>query len=360
MSISVGIVGLPNVGKSTLFNALLQKQSALAANYPFATIEPNVGVVAVPDHRLPKLAQVVNTTKIVPATVEFYDIAGLVKGASQGAGLGNKFLSHIREVNVIAHVVRAFNNHDIVREGSVSPIADYETIETELQLADLSTLQKQSPPKGNQPKELHERWQTIQSWKEALDQGTSLRGLMNTEHDRSLAKELSLLTAKPQLIVANVDEEQLAKNSKFQSELARELKIDPSNVVVICARLEEELAELENEDKEIFLKEFGQQKTGLENFIIQSYQTLGLQSFYTAGELEARAWTINQGTTAQQAAGVIHSDFAKKFIAAHVVDYQHFIQVEGWKNARDQGLVRQEGRNYIMQSNDVVEFAVGR
>lgn len=360
MSLSVGIVGLPNVGKSTLFNALLQKQSALAANYPFATIEPNVGVVPVPDDRLPQLAQVVNTKKIVPATVEFYDIAGLVKGAAEGAGLGNKFLAHIREVNVIAHVVRAFSDTNVVREGSVSPVADYETIETELQLADLATLQKQVEPKGNQAKELHARWQRIQSWTNSLNNGDSLRHMVNTTEEKVLAKELSLLTAKPQVIVANVDEDELSNSESIREELAQQLGIKVENIIVICARLEEELAEVEASERNMFLEEYGQQKTGLQAFIKQAYHTLGLQSFYTAGEKEARAWTIQKGNTAQQAAGVIHTDFAKKFIAAHVVDYQEFINVDGWKTARDQGLVRQEGRDYIMQPDDVVEFAVGR
>lgn len=360
MSLSVGIVGLPNVGKSTLFNALLQKQSALAANYPFATIEPNVGVVPVPDDRLPQLAKVVNTTQIIPATVEFYDIAGLVKGAAQGAGLGNKFLAHIREVSVIAHVVRVFEDGNVVREGSSSPVVDYETIETELQLADLSTLQKQVAPKGNQAKELQERWQLIQKWQTALDQGQSLRALINTPEEKSLAKELSLLTAKPQLIVANVGETELSQANEIRVQLASELQVDPQIIIVICARLEEELAEVEAAERTIFLEEYGQKNTGLQSFIAQAYQTLGLQSFYTAGEKEARAWTISQETTAQAAAGVIHTDFSKKFIAAQIVSFENFIAAPGWKNAREQGLVRQEGRDYIMQPDDVVEFAIGR
>lgn len=360
MSLSVGIVGLPNVGKSTLFNALLERQTALAANYPFATIEPNVGVVPVPDDRLPQLAKVVNTSKIVPATVEFYDIAGLVKGASEGAGLGNKFLAHIRETNVIVHVLRVFADENILREGSVDPASDYQIIETELQLADLATLEKQTEPKGKVDADASKRWNKIQQWKELLNTGHSLRDSLTLEDDQLIAKELALLTAKPQIIVANVSETDLNQASDVIERLATELNLPASQIVIISAKLEEELAEVASEEKTMFLHEYGQEKTGLEAFIRQAYLTLGLQSFYTAGEKEARAWTIDQGTTAQNAAGVIHTDFAKKFISAQVVNFADFIAVGGWKSAREQGKMRQEGRGYIMQADDVVEFMIGR
>ena len=360
MSLSVGIVGLPNVGKSTLFNALLQRQAALAANYPFATIEPNVGVVPVPDNRLPQLAEVVHTSKIVPATVEFYDIAGLVKGASEGAGLGNKFLAHIRETNVIAHVVRVFSDENILREGSIDPASDYQIIETELQLADLGTLEKQAEPKGQKDPELLKRWTRVTKWQALLNEGHSLREYIQDDDDRQIAKELALLTAKPQLIVANVSESELSQADDIISRLAQELQLPQENLVVISAKLEEELAEVAAEEKALFLEEYGQTNTGLEAFIRQAYLTLGLQSFYTAGEKEARAWTIQQGTTAQAAAGVIHTDFSKKFISAQVVDFADFMEVGGWKPAKEQGKVRQEGRGYIMQPDDVVEFMIGR
>lgn len=360
MSLSVGIVGLPNVGKSTLFNALLQRQAALAANYPFATIEPNVGVVPVPDNRLPQLAEVVHTTKIVPATVEFYDIAGLVKGASEGAGLGNKFLAHIRETNVIAHVVRAFADPNILREGSVDPLSDYQVIETELQLADLSTLAKQLEPKGQKDPDVLRRWDRVQKWQALLNEGQSLRAYLQDDDDELIAKELALLTTKPQVIVINVSEEDLSQADSIIDRLAQQLQLPSDQFVVISAKLEAELAEVAAEEKTLFLAEYGQEKTGLEAFIRQAYTTLGLQSFYTAGEKEARAWTIKHGTTAQQAAGVIHTDFAKKFISAQVVSFADFVAVGGWKAAREQGKMRQEGREYLMQADDVVEFMIGR
>jgi GTP-binding protein YchF len=362
MSLSVGIVGLPNVGKSTLFNALLQKQAALAANYPFATIEPNVGVVPVPDERLPKLAEVVHTSKIVPATVEFYDIAGLVKGASTGAGLGNKFLSHIRETSLIAHVLRAFRDDNILREGSVDPKSDYDTIETELQLADLSTLEKQIQPKGALDNAAKARWDSITKWKAVLNEGKSLRHILDPQDEdtQRLAKELALLSAKPQLIVANVGEEELPYASEIQTKLAGQLGLEAKEIVIISARLEAELAEIELQERMAFMSEYGQAQTGLEAFIARTYEKLGLQSFYTAGELEARAWTIPQGTSAQEAAGVIHTDFSKKFISAQVMSYADFIRVGGWKAGKEQGLVRQEGRGYLMRPDDVVEFMIGR
>lgn len=357
-SLSVGIVGLPNVGKSTLFNALLQKQQALAANYPFATIEPNVGVVPVPDERLPILADIVHTSVQVPATVEFVDIAGLVAGASEGEGLGNKFLAHIRETSVIAHVVRAFSDSSIIKEGSVDPVSDFATIMTELQLADLGTLQKQVTPKSGQPADLHERWARIERWKRVLNEGRCISDTDMDDSDRKLARDLGLITAKAMLVVCNVDEEALARWHDIQKEQAQLLGVPEQSVVVISARLEEQLNDLSPNEKRQYLLDLGVQESGLERLVRQAYDTLKLQSFYTAGEKEVRAWTIAQGTTAPDAAGVIHTDFTKHFIKAHVVSYPDFVACGGWKEARAAGRVRQEGREYLMQPEDVVEFAI--
>lgn len=360
MSLSVGIVGLPNVGKSTLFNALLQKQAALAANYPFATIEPNVGIVPVPDAQLPKLAEVAGTTQIIPATVEFVDIAGLVKGAAEGAGLGNKFLSHIRNVSFILHVVRAFEDGNILREGSVSPRDDYETISTELQLSDLSTLERQTQPKGQVTRDQQTRWETIQRWREIVGNGESLRNILETPEDFSLAHELGLLSAKPEMVALNVSEEQLGSAASLIAEYSELLGVPAEKMVVICAKLESELATLSETDKQEFLEVAGLAQTGLENLIRQAYKLLGLQSFYTAGEKEVRAWTIRTGTLAPDAAGVIHTDFIKHFIRANIVSFNDFIAVGGWKAAKEKGKLRQEGRDYVMQTDDVVEFLIGK
>lgn len=360
MSFSVAIVGLPNVGKSTLFNALLQKQAALAANYPFATIEPNVGVVPVPDNNLIKLAEIVNTNRIIPSTVEFVDIAGLVKGASTGAGLGNKFLANVRETSIIAHVIRLFNDDNIIKEGSVDPVEDYQTIELELQLADLATLEKQTEPKGKKmPLEIL-RWQIIERWRTALNNGYSLRKVIDTDEELTLAKELSLLTAKAEIVVANVGDVDLTQAQKIKKNLAAQLNISPDKIIIISAKLEEELSSLSSNEKIEFLAEYGQSDVGLDAFIKLAYRTLKLQSFYTAGEKEVKAWTIPVGTTAQQAAGVIHTDFAKHFINAQVVDLNDFLSYKGWKTTKENGKVRQEGRDYQMQENDVVEFMVGK
>lgn len=360
MSFSVAIVGLPNVGKSTLFNALLQKQAALAANYPFATIEPNVGVVPVPDNNLIKLAEIVNTNRIIPSTVEFVDIAGLVKGASTGAGLGNKFLANVRETSIIAHVIRLFNDDNIIKEGSVDPVEDYQTIELELQLADLATLEKQTEPKGKKmPLEIL-RWQIIERWRVALNNGYSLRKVIDTDEELTLAKELSLLTAKAEIVVANVGDVDLTQAQEIKKNLAAQLNISPDKIIIISAKLEEELSSLSSNEKIEFLAEYGQSDVGLDAFIKLAYRTLKLQSFYTAGEKEVKAWTIPVGTTAQQAAGVIHTDFAKHFINAQVVDLNDFLSYKGWKTTKENGKVRQEGRDYQMQENDVVEFMVGK
>lgn len=322
MSLSVGIVGLPNVGKSTLFNALLKKQQAYVANFPFATIEPNVGVVPVPDTRLDELAAIYNSP-IIPATVEFVDIAGLIAGAHKGEGLGNKFLSHIRQVDAICHVVRVFKNTDIIKEGSVDPKSDFETVKTELELADLETTEKHKDKKNQ-----------------------------NFE-------ELPLFSKKPILVVLNVDEEDLKNTKQLEEKYSKELGVDASQVVVICAKTESELADLSVSEQTEYLQELGVDSSGLERLIKKAFSTLGLITFLTAGEKEVRAWTINKGIDAVEAAGVIHTDFMKHFIKADIVNFKDFVEVGGWKKARELGKVRSEGRDYIMQDGDVVEFKVG-
>ncbi len=368
MSLSVAIVGLPNVGKSTLFNALLKRQVALAANYPFATIEPNVGVVPVPDARLLVLAEVVKSSVIKPAMVDFIDIAGLVKGASQGEGLGNQFLAHIRETAVICHVLRAFEDEDVIREGAVSPREDLATVRTELQLADLATLQKQKPPKGSVEKIDVKRWQVIETMlrvvesgrgvSQSWEKGGELEGSLDFAQE--VAKELSLLTAKKELVVVNVSEKQLSEGvDRLTKQLSEELSESESKIVVMCNQIESELSSLADEDQKLYLSDLGLKKSGLERLIQAAYQTLGLQSFLTAGEKEVRAWTIPVGCTAREAAGVIHTDFMKKFISARVARYTDFIELGGWKGLKDAGKMRTEGKDYLMQDGDVVEFMVG-
>lgn len=359
-SIQIGIVGLPNVGKSTLFNALLKQQVALAANYPFATIEPNVGVAEVPDDRLPKLAEVVHTKVIKPATVEFVDIAGLVKGASKGEGLGNQFLSHIRQTAAICHVLRAFSDADIIREGAVSPTEDLATIRTELQLADLATLEKQPEPKGSVKPADKERWTAILKFKAEIEQGKALDLKTMTEDEQRVANELCLLSAKPELFALNVDEDQLAKHEELATQFAKDLSVSVHQVVVISAKIESELASLSAEDQQLYMADLGVTKSGLQRLAEVAYDTLNLQSFLTAGELEVRAWTITKGTHAPEAAGVIHTDFITHFIKANVASYVDFMACGGWKGVRDQGKLRLEGRDYVMREGDVVEFAIGK
>lgn len=368
MSLSVGIVGLPNVGKSTLFNALLKQQVALAANYPFATIEPNVGVVPVPDQRLEKLAEIVGTTVIKPATVEFVDIAGLVKGASQGEGLGNKFLSHIRETAAICHVVRAFADSDILREGSVSPVEDVQTIRMELQLADLATLQKQPQPKGAVKPDDKERWEIVQECIATIEKEEMIHSMVERIKDpvkkdmyARVVKELGLLTAKPELFVVNVSEDDLATGvDVLTKKYSEELHVAPHQIIVMSNRIESELSSLSTEDQVMYLQDLGLEKSGMERLITSAYTTLNLQSFLTAGELEVRAWTIHKGMSAPEAAGVIHTDFTKHFIKAVVISYEDFVELGGWKKARELGKVRTEGKEYIMREGDVVEFMIGK
>jgi GTP-binding protein YchF len=364
--LSVGIVGLPNVGKSTLFNALLKKQAALAANYPFATIEPNVGIVSVPDERLNQLAEITKEEEgmselppLKPAMIEFVDIAGLVKGASTGEGLGNKFLSHIREVKVIAHVVRAFEDADVIREGSVGVKEDYETISTELILADLETLSKVNEKTMRLDPILRSG---VEKLKRHLDTGLPARTALLDAKETDATKELSLLTNKPEIIVLNVTEGDYSeeKFEKIIAEYSKAFGMEQKNFVVVSAKIESELASLDDDEQKEYLKELGVEKSGLERLIQKAYEKLGLISYLTAGEKEIRAWTIPVGSNAVEAAGEIHTDFMDKFIKAEVVGFEDFIASNGWKNAREKGKAGLQGRDYIMQNGDVVEFKIGR
>lgn len=362
MKLSVGIVGLPNVGKSTLFNALLKKQIANVANYPFCTIEPNIGVIEVPDKRLPVLARIVKTEKIVPAVVEFYDIAGLVKGASVGEGLGNKFLAHIREVALIVHVVRFFEDSSVVHvKETIEPKEDIETIEAELMLADLATLNKQTEPRMNATKEEIATFEIVKILKDNLNKGIPARKVVLDEKSKEAVKNLNLLTAKPVLYLFNLSEKQLEnwqESEKRIKEILKSVLID-APYLFLCAKLENEvLAFSETEQKE-FLKQYHLEDIGLNRLIQKAYSMLDLFSFLTAGEKEVRAWTIRAGSTALMASSVIHTDFAKNFIKADVINYKDFVQLNGWVAAREKGKVETAGRDYIMQDGDIVEFKIG-
>lgn len=350
MSLSIGIVGLPNVGKSSLFTALTKK-SGFAANYPFATIEPNVGLVPVPDKRLDGLAAIDHPAKIIPATVEFVDIAGLVAGASQGEGLGNKFLANIRQTDAICEVVRFFSDPNVEHVSKkVDPQSDVETIKTELILADIATIEKALPrleKEGKRYKEKAINFEAAQKVLEGLNEGKRALQLSLSEEEQDAIRELCLLTMKPMLYIANVDED------KVNAELP---EIDGQQPVPISAKIEADLAELDAEEAAIFMEELGLDESGLSRLIREAYKLLGLQSYFTSGETETRAWTIPVGAKAPQAAGVIHSDFERGFIKAETASYEDYVALGGEKGCRDAGKLRQEGKDYVVQDGDVMHF----
>lgn len=356
----LGVVGLPNVGKSTLFNAIT-KAGAQAANYPFCTIEPNVGVVAVPDERLEKLAALYDSKKITPTSLEFVDIAGLVKGASKGEGLGNKFLSHIREVDAIVHVVRCFDDANITHvDGSVNPARDIETINFELIFADMETLERRMAnalTKVKADKKYQEDVDRIAIMQKCLESGKPLRSLDMDDDFKKFVDEQFLLTSKPVIYVANTDEVGINGN-KYTQEVERIAKEENTEAIVLCAKLEEDLSELSDDDRAMFMEDYGLKESGLDRLVKASYKLLGLISYLTAGEKETRAWTIVKGTKAPQAAGKIHSDFERGFIRAEIVDYATLLECGSFNVAKERGKVRSEGKDYVMQDNDVVLFRI--
>ena len=360
MSLSIGIVGLPNVGKSTLFTALTKK-TGLAANYPFATIDPNVGIVDVPDSRLQKLADIVNPGRIVPATVEFVDIAGLVKGANEGEGLGNQFLANIRECDAIAHIVRCFTDDNIVHvSGKVDPLDDINVINTELALADLQTVEKalnrySKQARSGGDKEALKLVLVLEKLLPALNEGRAARSVKLTPEEIAVVRPLFLLTIKPTMYVANVEDHGFENNPLLDA--VREFAAsEHSPVVAVCAKTEADIADLDDEDKEMFLADMGMTEPGLDRVIRAGYDLLGLQTYFTAGVKEVRAWTIHKGDTAPQAAGVIHTDFERGFIRAQTIAYEDFIAFKGEKGAQEAGKMRAEGKDYIVQDGDVMNF----
>ena len=361
MALTAGIVGLPNVGKSTLFNAIT-KAGALAANYPFATIDPNVGIVEVPDSRLIKLEEMVQPKKTIPTTFEFTDIAGIVKGASKGEGLGNKFLSHIREVDAICQVVRAFDDENVTHvSGRVNPLDDIEVINMELVLADLESVEKRLPKiekmARQKDKTAEMELRIFTQIKEALEDGKPVRSIDFNEDDQKWVNQAQLLTSKKMLYIANVGEDEIGDKDNDKVKAIREYAAnEDSEVIVISAKIEEEIATLDDEDKEMFLEDLGIEEPGLDRLIRTTYDLLGLSTYFTAGVQEVRAWTFKQGMTAPQCAGIIHTDFERGFIRAEVTSYEDYVQHGGENGAKEAGRQRLEGKDYIMQDGDIVHF----
>ena len=361
MALTAGIVGLPNVGKSTLFNAIT-KAGALAANYPFATIDPNVGIVVVPDSRLIKLEEMVQPKKTIPTTFEFTDIAGIVKGASKGEGLGNKFLSHIREVDAICQVVRAFDDENVTHvSGRVNPLDDIEVINMELVLADLESVEKRLPKiekmARQKDKTAEMELRILTQIKEALEDGKPVRSIDFNEDDQKWVNQAQLLTSKKMLYIANVGEDEIGDKDNDKVKAIREYAAnEDSEVIVISAKIEEEIATLDDEDKEMFLEDLGIEEPGLDRLIRTTYDLLGLSTYFTAGVQEVRAWTFKQGMTAPQCAGIIHTDFERGFIRAEVTSYDDYVQHGGENGAKEAGRQRLEGKDYIMQDGDIVHF----
>lgn len=360
MSLKIGIVGLPNVGKSTIFNALTKTKVAQAANYPFCTINPNIGIVQVPDHRLYELAKVSNSEKIIPAAIEFVDIAGLVKGASEGEGLGNKFLAHIRECAAIGHVVRIFDDQNVIHvHGNINPKFDREIVESELILADIQTVEnriskgEKEAKSGDKDKKAYV--DLLKKILEEMKKGTIAGAVKISDDEKELVKDLHLLTMKPHLYILNIHENTVGKidRQKYAEILGVD---DPDKIIPICARVEEELGSFSEKEAKEYLKSLGIEETGLNNLIRSAYKTLGLITYFTSGPKETRAWTIHDGDTAPEAAGVIHTDFEKGFIKAEVFNWRDFVDAGGETKAKEQGLMRIEGKEYVVHDGDVMHF----
>ena len=361
MGFRCGIVGLPNVGKSTLFNALTRTAAAQAANFPFCTIEPNVGEVAVPDERVPRLAEIAKSKEIIPTRLTFVDIAGLVKGASKGEGLGNQFLANIREVDAIAHVLRCFEDDDITHvEGRIDPLADAETIETELMLADLESIERRMANlvrklKGGD-KEAKDQQRLLELAKAALEEGRPARSVEIAEEDARTWRLLQLLTSKPVLYVCNVAEADAAEGNEWSARIAEKAAAEGAGAVVISAAIEEEISQLDEDERAMFLEEMGLAEAGLDRLIRAGYDLLGLITYFTVGPKEARAWTIQKGWTAPRAAGVIHGDFEKGFIRAETIAYDDYVALGGEAKAKEAGKMRSEGKTYVVSDGDVMHF----